>query len=161
MAKTSSSRVDWKSLALESERARERAYAPYSNYHVGAALLAREPGRPDSTRVFHGANMEIASYGLCVCAERHAIATAIHQGAREFIALAVATKGPVPAAPCGMCRQVLAEFTRDLPIALVIRGAIAKRTTLAKLLPLMFGGEYLDKPVARPGVSRSRSAKRG
>jgi cytidine deaminase len=156
----STSRVDWKALAREAELARTRAYAPYSHYHVGAALLASEPEKVASTQVFHGANMENASYGLCVCAERNAIAKAVHSGARRLVALAVATPGPSPAAPCGMCRQVLAEFVPDLPIALVIRGQIVKRTSLAKLLPLMFGGEYLDRIAAKLNESTKRKSKR-
>lgn len=136
---------------------RARAYAPYSGYTVGAALLARDPALPRTDQLFTGANVENASFGLCVCAERNAVAAAVLAGARELVALAVATPGPAPGAPCGMCRQVLAEFARDLPIALVVGGAIAKRATLAELIPLAFGGAYLERE--GQGAGRKRAAR--
>jgi cytidine deaminase len=131
--------VDWHGLAHRAEEARKLAYAPYSGYRVGAALLAAREGEPPD--VYVGANLENASYPLCVCAERHAIAHAVFAGARELVAMAIATEGPVAGAPCGACRQVLAEFARDVPVAMVVRGRIVKKTTLAKLLPDAFRGE--------------------
>lgn len=132
----------WQMLAEQAEAMRACAYAPYSGYAVGAALLARDAKGSES--VFTGANVENASYGLCVCAERNAVAAAVLAGARELLAMAIATPGPEPAAPCGMCRQVMAEFARDLPVALVVEGKIVQRTTLQKLLPMAFGGAYLQ-----------------
>jgi cytidine deaminase len=152
----------WKALAAEAEAMRAHAYAPYSGYSVGAALLARGPDLEGVDQLFTGANLENASYGLCVCAERNAVAAAVLAGARELRALAVATPGPEAGAPCGMCRQVLAEFARDLPIVLVVGGKITTRTTLQELLPLAFGPAQLGKdspaaaPARKPGKSRSR-----
>ena len=136
MAKKDSARVDWPGLARRAEEARALAYAPYSRYRVGAALLAARPGEPPE--VYVGANVENASYPLCVCAERHAIANAVFAGAREFIGLAVATAGPVAGSPCGACRQVMAEFAHELPVAMVVNAKVVKKTTLAKLLPDAF-----------------------
>src|SRR5207344_2995848 len=84
------SEIDWDALTRAAWRAREEAYAPYSHYRVGAALLAEDG------RVFSGANVENASYGLCLCAERAAIGTAIAAGARRFTAIAVVTGGVEP-----------------------------------------------------------------
>jgi cytidine deaminase len=149
-----SRRIDWSTLVETAESMRARAYAPYSGYRVGTALLARRPG--EAARVFTGANIENASYGLCVCAERNAVAAAVLDGATELLAIAVATEGPIAGSPCGMCRQVLSEFARDMPIALVVRGRTRDRTTLAKLLPKAFRSERLAPP-RRKRVLRSRA----
>ena len=95
--------IDWDALRAAADAARANAYAPYSGYSVGAALLAEDG------RVFVGANVENASYPLCVCAEQHAIAHAVFAGAREFVGMAVATEGPVAGAPCGGCRPCSAR----------------------------------------------------
>lgn len=114
---------------------RERAYARYSNFSVGAALLT------EGGQVITGCNVENASYGLTVCAERNAVFTAVAQGQTRFQAVAVATAGG--AAPCGACRQVLAEFCDDLPIWIVDvdRPDHVIETSLAQLLPMRFGPE--------------------
>ncbi len=129
----------WEELEREALAMRHRAHAPYSHYEVGAALRTR------SGRVFVGCNVENASYGLCLCAERSAIAQMVAAAERDPVAIAIATRGPRPGAPCGMCRQVLAEFALDLPIRLLVEGdATATRTTsLAALLPEAFRGDYL------------------
>jgi cytidine deaminase len=91
--------------------ARQRAYAKYSKFQVGAAILAAD------SRIFTGCNVENASYGLTICAERAAVFAAVAAGQQRFELLAIATPGG--AAPCGACRQVLAEFSPDLPILLI------------------------------------------
>ncbi|MSP59355.1 MAG: cytidine deaminase [Myxococcales bacterium] len=117
--------------------ARALAYAPYSGYQVGAALRTRDG------RVFTGANVENASYGLSVCAERGAVIAAVLAGARDIAAIAVATASSPPAGPCGMCRQTLAEFSRDLAITMVNdRGEVA-HATIDELLPRAFRGDAL------------------
>jgi cytidine deaminase len=117
--------------------ARAHAHAPYSHYAVGAAVLTR------GGALYAGCNVENASYGATLCAERSAIAAMVAAGDMDPVACAVATAGPEPGAPCGICRQVLAEFARDMAIVLVAVGAkgrIArrKRTRLAALLPHAF-----------------------
>jgi cytidine deaminase len=122
--------------------AREQAYAPYSGYRVGAAIECA------SGKVFAGCNVENASYGATLCAERNAIAQMVAAGERDPVACAVVTEGAVPGSPCGICRQVLFEFANDMPVALVGltpkpsgTGAPQRTrqdTTLAALLPLGF-----------------------
>ncbi|HEX8951911.1 MAG TPA: cytidine deaminase [Polyangia bacterium] len=119
---------------LEAARAvRANAYAPYSRYHVGAAVRAA------SGKIYVGANVENASYGLALCAERSAVAAAVAAGEKRLTAVAVVTATSPPAAPCGMCRQVLAEFADDaLPIALGNDAGERTDTTLGALLPHAF-----------------------
>ncbi len=122
-------------LIVAALEVRKRAYAPYSGYLVGAAILTR------SGKLYLGCNVENASYGAAICAERTAIARMVADGEREPVACAVATGGTVPGTPCGICRQVLSEFARDMPIALVaVKGKahVRRETSLAKLLPDAF-----------------------
>jgi len=123
-------------LVAAARAVRENAYAPASKFLVGASLLTSDD------RVFVGCNVENASYGLTICAERAAICAAIAQGARKVLAVAVATDLDEPARPCGACRQVLAEFGADMQVLLVGRGAEVVVMTLAQLLPepFTFGG---------------------
>jgi cytidine deaminase len=124
-------------LVHAAHEARKKAYAPYSHYSVGAAVRARDG------RVFSGANVENASYGLSICAERSAVVAAVMAGVRDLAAVAVATASSPPAAPCGMCRQTLAEFSRDLAVTLVNDRGETAHTTLDELLPRAFRGEEL------------------
>jgi cytidine deaminase len=111
---------------------RERAYARYSQFHVGAALLA------SSGRIYVGCNVENGSYGLTICAERSAVFSAVAAGERRFERLAIATAGG--GTPCGACRQVLAEFGPELPILVidVERPKTYVEINLRELLPLAF-----------------------
>lgn len=125
-------------LALE---ARMHAYAPYSKFHVGAAVQM-------SGQSFTGVNVENASYPLSVCAERNAIAAAVMGGAVNLEAVAVATDSSPPAAPCGGCRQVLREFAADpakVQITAINPKGERRRWTLAQLLPDSFTGKELPK----------------
>lgn len=130
-------------------RARERAYAPYSRFLVGAAL------RCDDGSVIEGCNVENASYGLCVCAERNAVGSAVAAGRRSFDAIAIATSSAPPSPPCGMCRQVLAEHAKDLAIVLVNTKGDRVRTTLGKLFPGTFTSEQL-RSGQRAGASKAK-----
>ncbi|HTM20122.1 MAG TPA: cytidine deaminase [Kofleriaceae bacterium] len=119
--------------------ARDRAYAPYSGYHVGSAVSA-------GGQIFVGANVENASYGLTLCAERAAVSIAVLAGHRSIDAVALATDSSPPAAPCGMCLQTLAEFAADpaaLPVIAVNSRGERQRLTLAQLLPHGFTGAAL------------------
>ena len=134
-------------LVAAARAARERAYAPYSGFRVGAAL------RTDQGEVVAGANVENASYGLAICAERAAVAAAIALGHRRFEAIAVAGPGPDPVTPCGACRQVLREFPRGVDLEVLCAGEAGERllaTTLGALLPDSFGPDRLGPPAADP-----------
>jgi cytidine deaminase len=116
------------------EEASKNAYAPYSKFSVGAALLT------DKGETFTGVNVENVSSGLTVCAERNAIACAVAAGARRFKAIAIfSPSAKKPLYPCGACLQVLAEFASDLNIHLKGPAGRPLRTTLKKLLPHAFG----------------------
>jgi cytidine deaminase len=118
--------------------AREHAYAPYSRYLVGAAVLT------DDGEIFAGANVENASYPLSVCAERSAVQRAASEGARRLVAVAVVGSSPDgPAWPCGGCRQVLNEFGQDLVVISEDPGGMRHERELAELLPDAFGPEDL------------------
>lgn len=115
--------------------ARALAYAPYSGFHVGAAVLTRDG------RTFSGCNIENASYGLCNCAERTALFSAIAAGCRpgDFVALAVIADTPEPVSPCGACRQVMAELCDEAtPVLLANTAGATRETSVAALLPGSF-----------------------
>ena len=116
--------------------AREFAYAPYSDYPVGAALLTH------SGRVYLGANIENAAYSLTICAERVAVFKAITEGEADFSAIAVVTSNG--GSPCGSCRQVLREFAPNIPVYIGDQAGNYRETTVAQLLPDSFGPEFLE-----------------
>ncbi len=119
--------------------ARAHAYAPYSNYPVGAALLT------NSGQVYLGANIENASYGLSICAERVAVFKAVSEGEAAFVKIAIAC-GSEHCRPCGACRQVLAEFAPALPLVRGNPSGDYVVDTLADLLPQAFLPDHLAKP---------------
>jgi cytidine deaminase len=119
----------YENLIKAATQARESAYAPYSRFKVGAALLARDG------RVFTGSNVENLSFGLTNCAERTAVFTAVTLGVRLFKGLAVVTAGTEPVTPCGACRQVLSEFAPDLWVVCATTGGKRKLFYLSELLP--------------------------
>lgn len=111
---------------------RQRAYAPYSKFYVGAALEAADG------RVFTGCNVENATYGATHCAEQVAITKAVSEGARAFTRIAISSPTTPPAVPCGICRQMLAEFCEDLEIILVNPQGDTRTVRLSALLPFAF-----------------------
>lgn len=123
-------------LIARAALAQAYAYAPYSSYPVGAALLTR------SGRVHLGANVENAVYSLTICAERIAVFKAISEGETEFEAIAVVTRNG--GSPCGACRQVLREFAPDLPIYIADADGNYRETSVPELLPDSFGPEFFD-----------------
>lgn len=125
-------RRDWDRLVDESLSARRRAYAPYSRFKVGAALLT------ESGEVVGGCNVENATFGLCICAERNALSSAVAAGNTSFTAMAIATGASPPAPPCGMCLQFMAEFCVDLDLVLVNPKGERRRTKLSRLMTAPF-----------------------
>jgi cytidine deaminase len=122
----------WNQLRARAASAMERAYAPYSNFRVGAALLASDGS------VVEGCNVENASFPAGSCAERVAVGAAIARGLREFVALAVFTETTEPTPPCGVCRQVLMEFAPDLPVLSATSSGAEARWSVSELLPHAF-----------------------
>lgn len=125
--------VDVASLLDAAREAGTRAYAPYSRFHVGAAVLA------DDGRVFTAANVENASYGLTSCAERNAIFGAVSAGVRSIVAVAIHTPTDAPVSPCGACRQVIHEFGPEALVVSCCDGDGDRRWTIGDLLPGAFG----------------------
>jgi cytidine deaminase len=128
-------------LSAAAKAASEKAYAPYSNFHVGAAILT------DTGTIYTGCNVENASYGLTSCAERNAVFTMIHAGEQRIVAVAVYTPTATPTAPCGACRQVINEFGTQAHFYSTCSSEEKLSTTLPELLPHSFGPDNLRKPV--------------
>src|SRR5690606_11312307 len=119
-------------LIEAAQQARQQAYVPYSNYAVGAALLTT------SGKLITGCNVENATYGATICAERTAIVKAVSEGQRDFSAIAVVTRNG--GSPCGICRQVLFEFSPEMLVMIADEhGTIHAEMTVRELLPLGFG----------------------
>lgn len=130
--------IDWDALHRAALVVRARAYAPYSKFSVGAALLGTDG------RVFAGCNVENASYGLCICAERNAVFAAVANGTRSFRAIAIVSSAQVPVTPCGACRQVLAEFTPSFEVRCYGENGTEQHYTTAGLLPAAFSDAALE-----------------
>ena len=129
--------MNGKELIAQASAVRQRAYAPYSQYKVGAALLGK------SGKVYLGCNVENASYSLTCCAERTAVFKAVSEGETEFTAIAIVTENG--GSPCGPCRQVLSEFAPNLTVYISSSNRAIRRTTIRKLLPDAFGPDHLSK----------------
>jgi len=119
--------------------AMEHAYAPYSNFRVGAALLSTDGA------IFDGCNVENAAYPSGICAEHAALASAVVGGARRFDAIAIATEADEPTPPCGKCRQVLEEFSPHMVVVTVTRNGREARWSLDELLPKAFTTRSLER----------------
>lgn len=126
-------RVDRERLLDSARQARGKAYAPYSNYKVGAALIDADGS------VWQGCNVENAAYGCTICAERTALLKAISEGVRDFVAIAVVGSGNGPAEPCGQCRQTLVEFNPGLEVILEDEEGRPISHRLDEMLPWHFG----------------------
>ncbi|MFB0634852.1 cytidine deaminase [Bacillus rugosus] len=125
-------------LITEAIKARDMAYAPYSKFQVGAALLTKDG------KVYRGCNIENAAYSMCNCAERTALFKAVSEGDTEFQMLAVAADTPGPVSPCGACRQVISELcTKDVIVVLTNLQGQIKEMTVEELLPGAFSSEDL------------------
>ena len=117
--------IDWDALKAAAETVQKNAHAPYSNFKVGAAILA-------GGQIYKGCNVENASYPVGICAERSALSAAVSAGATEIEALVIVADKPIT--PCGMCRQALAEFNPEVPIVMV-SDQVEAQATLGQLLP--------------------------
>jgi cytidine deaminase len=129
---------DSERLVAEARAARDRAIAPYSHFKVGAALRLKDG------RIVTGCNVENASYGLTVCAERVALLKALSDGFREFTMIAVVADTDNPTPPCGPCRQLLWEYCGDIPVVLANLTDIKAQHQLGDLLPHPFDGRLLE-----------------
>jgi cytidine deaminase len=126
-------------LIREAEAVRYRAHAPFSGFRVGAALLAKDG------RIFTGCNVENATYGLTICAERTAVFKAMSEGAREFSKIAVVAETDELTPPCGACRQILWEFCGDIEVVLSNLGGKIDSVRMASLLPRPFDSKFLHQ----------------
>ncbi len=136
----------YKDLAVAALQAKRRAFAPYSGFHVGAALLTT------TGRIYTGCNIEISTYALTLCAERTAIFKAISEGERRFRAIAVVSDDPSYTPPCGACRQVLLDLAGNIDFIMVNGKQRLKVVKLRSLLPHAFGRKNLQR--TRPRIKK-------
>jgi len=127
-----------KELIEKAKRARLKAYAPYSKFKVGTALLTK------SGKVYTGANVENSTFGLTVCAERVAVFKAVSRGEKNFLKIVVVADKDPPVTPCGACRQVLSEFAKDLKVICASLQGKVERYSLKELLPVVFEKRSTD-----------------
>lgn len=125
-------------LVEAAKNARQKAFAPYSKFLVGAAVETK------SGKIYAGCNVESASYGLTVCAERIAIWKAVSEGEREFVSIAVVADTEELTSPCGACRQIIWEFCGDVPVILTNLTGKTETVRMSELLPKAFGREFLE-----------------
>ena len=127
-------------LVIAAADARKRAYAPYSKFTVGAAVMSA------GGRIFTGCNIENVSFGATVCAERVAMFSAVAAGYRDLVAIAITGPGESPIAPCGICRQVMGELAPDAMVIMVAEGGARETSSVAELLPRAFAPDELVGP---------------
>ncbi len=128
-----------RSLKQAAINALKHAYAPYSKFRVGAAVVT------ESGKIFTGCNIEISSYGLTICAERVAIFKAISEGEKQFSSIAVAAEIEAFCPPCGACRQVISDFSPTMEIILINKDGDSRTTLIQELLPEAFNSSFLKK----------------
>ena len=127
-----------RNLIESAKQAREKAFAPYSNFKVGAAVQTK------GGKIFTGCNIENASYGLTICAERVAIFKAVSEGEKEFSSIAVVADTDELTPPCGPCRQIIHEFCGDIPVTFANLKDKTETLQMKELLPRAFDGKFLD-----------------
>ena len=131
--------MDYQLLAEKAIEAKSKAFPPYSNFHVGAALLTAD------NKIYSGCNVEVSSYSLTICAERNAIFKAISEEERKFKAIAIASDDKDFCPPCGACRQVISDLCGDIDVIMVNPKKELKIMKLSDLLPFAFGDEKLSQ----------------
>ena len=129
--------MDYKFLAEKAVEAKGIAHPPYSNFHVGAALLTED------NKIYLGGNIETSSYSLTICAERTAVFKAFSEGERKFKAVAIASDAPDYCPPCGSCRQELMDLCGDIDVVMINQKEELKTLKLSQLLPYAFGDKDL------------------
>ena len=129
---------EYSALIDAAKEASKHSYSPYSDFAVGAALLTADG------KIYQGANIENASYGATICAERVAITKAVYEGAREFRAIAIYANAKVPPYPCGICLQVMSEFCGDIPVLLATEESRVSYL-LSELLPHPFDDKFQSR----------------
>jgi cytidine deaminase len=131
--------AEYRDLIKKAHEAKKRSFAPYSNFHVGAALLSA------SGEIYTGCNIEISTYALTICAERTAIFKAISEGERRFKAIAVVSDDPGYTPPCGACRQVLMDLAGNIEFLMINGKGEVEILKMKELLPHAFGKKNLDR----------------